>query len=573
MHYFMRILMTALSTIRERPLSQDQEQFEEQGEQLLDENGNPIDPEQQQEDDDGQHKYAGVISWVVSGALHATMIMLMGTIYFLAKEPEQEIPPVRVQSIPSPPEKKEEKPKLERELLEPKVELDIAEQSDNPNPITQIEPVEDVTTREEETESDVAKGREEAVADSEMGGQGAFMAIGAGGGSAGMFGSRSGGGRKRAVGRGGGSKGSESAVDAALRWFKKHQSPNGMWDAEKYFQNCAEDPKCEPGSLDGKAAEEVNVALTGYALLCYLGAGYDHKTPNKYKPVVKKGIDYLLSVQAPDGLMGKRNYEHPVAVMALAEAYAMTSDPELRKPAQNGVDMIIKRQNQDDVGGYGLGWNYVNPGTRNDASVTGWNVMALKSAYAGGLSVGNSIEGAKKWLEMAWKANNDGKEGRPDWQKLDIYTDQSLFSYMWHTGAKAYARDSFGHQHMAPVGLVCAVFLGHRAGDAMLETLANFVMSKQTPKSYPCNTYYMYYNTLGIFQVGGDKWKTWNSVVRDMLVNAQRKGDGCFDGSWDWQGTGFHGHNIGRVLSTAYNTLCLEVYYRYAQVQRAAGKQ
>ncbi len=544
-----------------------QDQNDDQQEQLLDENGNPIDPEQQQEEDDGQHKYAGVISWVVSGALHATMIMLMGTIYFLAKEPEQEVPPVRVQSIPPPPEKKEEKPKLERELLEPKVELDIAVQSDNPNPITQIEPVEDVTTREEETDSNVAKGREEAVADSEMGGQGAFMAIGAGGGSAGMFGSRSGGGKRRAVGRGGGSKGSESAVDAALRWFKKHQSPNGMWDAEKYFQNCTEDPKCEPGAYEGHSAEEVNAAMTGYALLAFLGAGYDHKTANKFKPTVKKGIDYLLSVQKPDGLLGARNYEHPVATMALAEAYAMTSDKDLREPTQKGVDVIISRQNKDDGNAYGLGWDYSKPSKRNDASVTGWNVMALKSAYAGGLTIGNAMEGSKQWLEQAWKANNDGKEGRPDWQKLDIYKDESLFSYCWTTGEKSYEK-GFGHQNMAPVGMVCAVFLGHRAGDPMLETLANFVMNKQTPKAYPTNTYYMYYNTLGVFQVGGDKWKVWNSSVRDMLVNAQRKGDGCFDGSWDFEGTNFHGHKIGRVLSTAYNTLCLEVYYRYAQVNQ-----
>jgi hypothetical protein len=554
-------------------MSQDQEQFEEQGEQLLDENGNPIDPKiVEQQDEEGVHKYAGVISWVVSGALHATALLLAGTIYFLTADPEQEIPPVRVTSIPPPPVKKEEKPKLERELLDPKVVLDIESKSDVVAPITSLDLPDENTSREEENDSPVAKGREEAVSESEMGGQGAFMAIGAGGGGAGMFGSRTGGGRKRAVGRGGGSNGSESAVDAALRWFKKHQSPNGMWDAEKYFQNCTEDPKCEPGNPGTYGGEQANTAMTGYALLCYLGAGFDHKTPNKYKAVVKKGLDYLLSNQKPDGLLGQRNYEHPVAVMALAEAYAMTSDPELRKQAQLGVDLIIKRQNQDGDAGYGLGWDYVNPSRRNDASVTGWNVMALKSAYAGGLTVGNSMEGAKKWLEQAWKANNDGKGDRPDWQKLDPYKDESRFSYSWTSGATVFA-DNFGHQNMAPVGMVCAVFLGHRAGDTMLETLANYVMNHQTPKAYPTDTYYMYYNTLGVFQVGGERWKTWNSVVRDMLVKAQEKGKGCFDGSWSPRGAGAHRvEEVGRVLVTAYCTLSLEVYYRYAQVQQAGKK-
>ena len=264
-------------------MSQQDDQVEQQdqaAEQQLDENGNPIDPnaEEQQPEEGAGHKYAGIVSWVVSGALHATAILLAGTIYFLTAEPEQEIPPVRVTNIPPPPMKKDEKPK-DRELLDPKVTLDIETKSDTPNPITQLDLPDDNSQREEVNDNPVPKGREEAVADSEMGGSGAFMAIGAGGGGAGMFGSRSGGGRKRAVGLGGGSRGSESAVDASLRWFKKHQSPNGMWDAEKYFQNCTEDPKCEPGT----GAQEESAAMTGFALLCFLGAGYDHKTPNKYK--------------------------------------------------------------------------------------------------------------------------------------------------------------------------------------------------------------------------------------------------------------------------------------------------
>jgi hypothetical protein len=542
------------------------------------EDAEPIDPaadaETAQDDSDGgNRRYAWMVSWLVSGALHATALLLAGTIYFLTADQEQEIPPVRVTSIPPPPMKKEDKPKEERELLDPKVQLDIESKSDVVAPITQLDLPDENSSREEDNDAPVPKGREEAVADSEMGGQGAFMAIGAGGGAAGMFGSRTGGGRKRAVGKGGGSKGSESSVEAALRWFKKHQAPTGEWHVEKYVANCTEAPKCEPGKPEHCDAEQATVALTGYAVLAFLGAGYDHKTPNRYRQVVKLGLDWIVAQQKPDGLIGVRNYEHPIATMALAEAYAMTSDPSLRGPAQKAVDLLVSRQNQDAAGGYGLGWDYTRPSNRNDSSVTGWCVMALKSAFAGGLSVGNSMEGAKQWLDKTWKATN------PGWAGLDPYKGMSDFPYTWETASNV-VHHNFNSPQLtrglgrdcAPMGLVCAVFLGHRAGDIMLETLGNHVAEFQTPQKYPTNTYYLYYNTLGMFQLGGKRWEAWTGKVRDMLVNAQRKGDGCFDGSWDWTTGDFPGAGNGRVLSTAYCTLSLEVYYRYAQVQAGKGK-
>jgi hypothetical protein len=100
----------------------------------------------------------------------------------------------------------------------------------------------------------------------------------------------------------------------------------------------------------------------------------------------------------------------------------------------------------------------------------------------------------------------------------------------------------------------------------MSDSLINEIMEKDFVKGYPTNTYYMYYNTLAVFQAGGENWEKWNGTVRDILVNAQRKGDGCFDGSWDYEGTKFHGFETGRVLSTAYCCLSLQVYYRYKQV-------
>jgi hypothetical protein len=538
-------------------------------------------------DEDPRRRRTGWIGWLISAGAHLVLIVLMASIYYLVAPPEVDVPPVRLTTIEAPPQK-EEKPKPER-TLETQVMLEVAAESETPNPISALDLPIEVAEREDENETAVTKGREEAVADSEMGGSAAFLAIGAGGGSSGMFGSRSGGGKKRAIGRYGGSKGSESAVDAALRWLKKHQDPTGMWNSKTYMNNCQEQPKCEPGGVGWVGGEEgTTVGLTGYGVLCFLGAGYDHQTPNKYKQTVKKALEFLVTAQKPDGRLGVTNYENAVATMALAEAFAMTGDPALKAPAQRGVDAIIASQNPDphpetrhapkgsSTSGTGLGWDYFKPTVRNDTSLTGWNVMALKSARAANLEVGTAMEGASVWLDKTWARAN------PDHAKLDLYAGESFFPYVYYSDEDAveYIKPDLGGDvlprnqrgvNFSCAGLVCAIFLGHHAGDLMLETLANEVSKRQLPAGWPCNVYYLYYNSLGIFQVGGERWKTWNAKMRDLLVNAQRKDAGCFDGSWDWQQAQFLGNGIGRVLTTEYCCLSLEVYYRYAQV--AGGKK
>jgi len=519
-----------------------------------------------EEEGDSRPANLGWTGWLISGTFHVIVLMLFGLIYWAVKEEEVDTPPVRVASIERPPEPEK---KVEDTTLTPtELPLDVPDATvDKPSPISQLDlPVDVQAERETDSDNPIPKGREEAVADAEMGSQGAFMAIGAGGGGSGMFGSRTGGGKRRAIGKFGGSKGSESAVTAALEWFKRHQDPDGKWDPTNYPKNCTEDPKCEPGTTPEGGVN----AITGYAVLCFLGAGFDHVTPNRYKQTVKKGLDHLIRVQAADGSWG-RNYEHPVVVMALAEAYAMTGDNALKAPTQKGVDLMLARQNKDpkaaDPQYAGLGWDYMGPSTRNDSSVTGWNVMALKSALAAQLNVGNGMEGSKKWLELAWKATNK------NWDKLDPYKDVSRFPYTWTTGTDQVdiSDGPADNKDLASAGGTCAVFLGRKSGDVMLETLVNYALKHQLPKQYPTNTYYLYYNTLACFQAGGEKWKTWNSSVRDLLVNAQRKEPACFRGSWDVGNQGFHGHETGRTLITAYATLSLEVYYRYAQVAGAAA--
>jgi hypothetical protein len=525
---------------------------------------------------------------LISGVVHGIVLFLFSLVVLVAQSLEEEEPPIRIAQIDPPPPPPEQ-PKLQRDAVESQVlvpvESEAESDNDKPAPLSQLDvSLEESAQREEDNESPVPKGREEAVGDSEMGGQGAFMAIGAGGGSAGLFGSRSGGGKKRALGQFGGTKASENAVDAALRWFKKHQEPDGRWDPRTYQGNCTENPKCEPATIKENWSRS-DFGATGLVALSYLGAGYDQRMPSKYREVMRRCIDNLVKNQQADGWWpdnhGGSAYTIALCTMALSEAYAMSGDAALKAPVERGLGAILAAQVRDKDQ-YPLGWTYKLPpgydngkeflnANRCDASITPWMAMALKSARAAGLDVKDGMDGVARWLELAWKYSN------PDWQKLvDPYKDEATiyYDFDYPTGKFPYggALEESGLQvgRLSSAGALCAIFTGKKQGDIMLETLLNYGMKHQFPTSYAPNFYYFYYNSLAMFQAGGERWAKWNPAMRDLLVKHQRVGDGCFDGSWD-TGPGIPGQRSytepwSRVLSTAFGCLTLEVYYRYLPV-------
>lgn len=502
-----------------------------------------------------------IIGWTISLSLHAFLFLFMTTIAFTMMDTEEfETPPVRVAIVPMPPEKKVVEEHKNRELLEKIVLVESEQESNDKGPVSEIltpNVLDNTSEAETDMTNDQVKGREEAVSDMEMGSTGVMSFIGVGSSAAGMFGNRTGLGKNRAKSKMGPyGKSADGATDAGLRWLMRHQSPNGMWSATKYYLNCTVGNKCEPGK-DQSGDEDV--AMTGYSLLCFLGAGFDHKTPNKFKKVVKTGVDYLVSVQKPDGLLGERNYEHAVATMALVEAYGLSNDPDLRKPAQKAVDMLLSRQAMINGDEYKrLGWDYVNANPkRNDLSVTGWCIMALKSAHGAGLNVGEGMTGSKDFIVKAWKAAN------PDWEKkTDPYKDTTVFPYCYNGESNVTERD-----HLSFVGATCAVFLGHKSGDPMLETLLNDSDKRWIESGlYKHNSYAVYYLGMSQFQAGNERWQKYLNTVIPYAIGEQRKSEDCFDGSWNWEGQSWHGSDTGRVLSTCYNILNLEVAYRYAQV-------
>ena len=112
---------------------------------------------------------------------------------------------------------------------------------------------------------------------------------------------------------------------------------------------------------------------------------------------------------------------------------------------------------------------------------------------------------------------------------------------------------------MTAEALVCRFFL-QLPRDTAIETGAVELLRRSLPSPTPINYYYWYYGSLGLFQLGGEPWKTWNRALLQTLLPQQRT-DGSEAGSWDPDSV--WGNYGGRVYTTALATLCLQTYYRY----------
>jgi len=427
-----------------------------------------------------------------------------------------------------------------RDIFRNTKEVEAEEMVENPVFVHEEVEVTDHFETENDMDTNTARGQEDAISDIPLGGTGVVGNIGVGGGGAGCFGYRSGGGRRKAVARFGGSRASESAVDAALRWLARHQEADGHWDTVKY-----------------EAIADTDPGVTGLGLLAFLGAGHTERA-GKFRNNVKAATQWLMSIQRPDGCVFKKGtnkvahgsatigYHHPIGGLALAEAYGMARNPKVGEAAQRAVDYSIGVHQVQ----YG-GWRY-SPKQAADTSVTGWFVMQLKSAKVAGLKVeGKGFQGAVTFLDKVTT-----KPG-------EVAGDQ-------YGGRVRYQPGTEPRPNITAVGMVCRLFMGFKNNDPMLIGGAEYLLEalpKWTKNPKPKISthrempfYYWYYGTLSMFQVGGKYWKVWNNSLRDMLIQHQRRG-GDEDGSWDPLTDG--DTSGGRVYTTALGALCLEVYYRY----------
>ena len=329
----------------------------------------------------------------------------------------------------------------------------------------------------------------------------------------------------------GGSPECEAAVSASLEWLKGKQNADGSWGRNN------------------------KGAMTGLALLCYLGRCETPESPF-YGDNVMKGILFLLEAQKknPHKMFSEAKtgnapvYEHGIATYALGEMYTLArlgskSLPGMREAFEQGVKIIIDNQQESGSWVYDTKVGAYAKGGREDLSVAGWQFQALKAAKNTSLKIdglASSISKMTKYFED--KQTKDGGFGNTN--RDGGYNQWSLSGV-----------GILGLQTMAKGNKTTSIKKG-------IKFLTEFLTAEPLDWNKNCNLYCWYYYTQAFFQQGGDDWKFYNQQFLPQILSAQQP-DGSFK-------QGRPNMPAGNAADPIYRqclcTLQLEVFYRYLKV-------
>jgi hypothetical protein len=337
--------------------------------------------------------------------------------------------------------------------------------------------------------------------------------------------------RRQHISELGGSPATEQAVEDGLDWLAKVQSDDGRWDIDGF----------KTVNVSGGAGDRIDadVAITGLSLLAYLGAGYTH-ADGKHKETVLKALDWVIGGQKPDGDLrrGGQMYDQAMATAALCEALSLTGDERLRPPAELAVQFILQAQTPES------GWRY-QPREDSDTSVTGWQILAMKSAQIAGLAIPEQhLRWTGMWLDKVRKGETGG-----------------LYTYK-----PGHAVTTI----MTAEGWFCQLFMGAQGRTRGQSESVSYLM--QAPPVWnpvergAINLYYWYYATLALHLSAAPEFKEWNAALTRALLEGRVK-SGPAAGSWE--PSCLLAERGGRLYTTVMGCLCLEVYYRFMPLYQA----
>ncbi len=284
------------------------------------------------------------------------------------------------------------------------------------------------------------------------------------------------------------------------------------------------------GSFPANFGDSTGIpALVGMA---FLSKGH-LPTSARHGQTINRCIDYVLKAQKDNGLIEKGHagsgpmYAHNIATLFLSEVSGQV-DPSRQEKIDEvlpgALKLILEAQAVPKNDRHQGGWRY-HPGSEDsDTSCSGWALMALRSAKLNGAAVpDSSIDAAVGYL----KRHQDKEKG-----------------------SFGYQDTSRNAKTLTGMGLLCLELSGMHNSPESLRA-ADYVMSsfRQLPGAGH-EFYGMYYNSQGMFQLGGRYWAEYANWMYDHYLSQQKS-----DGSWDTR-------EAGPVYGTAITVLAFTVPYR-----------
>ena len=324
----------------------------------------------------------------------------------------------------------------------------------------------------------------------------------------------------------------------------------------------------ENGSFE--AIDRGQPAVTSFCVMAFLAQG---KSPvdGEYKEQLTQAIDFIADQQKPNGLIAtvgpsavpiprdqlsvegpqvqsKPNYvgvtatyNHAISALALCEAYGQCDTEQAKKLApviEKAIAATLEMQRwpgkqKKNVGG----WRYVtrHGAGDSDLSVTGWQLMFLRSAKDAGFDVPKkSIDAAVKYVENCFDKDKN----------LQVYSyapgwSDAITRAMAGEGILAMAHAG---KHSSPEAIASGEWVLKHSFKTYDEEIVLYGAGWQGNRYH----YGAFFCTQGMYQLGGKYWEQFYPPLVDAFLSNQQQ-----DGSWLTKG-------MDKAYGSSYTTsLCI----------------
>ncbi|MGD9637197.1 MAG: prenyltransferase/squalene oxidase repeat-containing protein [Pirellulales bacterium] len=332
----------------------------------------------------------------------------------------------------------------------------------------------------------------------------------------------------------------DGAVERALAWLAHEQQPDGSF------------PTLDTGQP----------GVTSLCIMAFISHGHV-PGDGKYGQTLERAIDFVLSCQKSNGLvtllgpvgpLADRNvperevgicaaYNHAISSLVLSEAYGMSRGARAER-IERAVErslrasLLMQRWPKDRADDHG-GWRYIDDvdDIDSDLSVTGWELMFLRSARNAGFDVGEKpIADAIGYVRRC---------------------------YAPELGTFEYAQGPADDQSrcMAGAGILALAHAGyHKSTEAQQSgkwllahdfTHYNVIIPFGQQWVHDRYHYGLFNSCQGMYQLGGEYWKDFfPPTVATLLENQQPDGSWPSDSHW-------HDGQFGNAYTTALVVMTL----------------